>query len=97
MIKVSVIYPAGDGTTFDMEYYRTTHMDIVEKVMPGLQRIEIDEFVGGPNLAAGHLYFESMEALGAAMAAPEAGQAAADVPNFTNAEPTYQTATIIER
>ena len=41
MIKVSVIYPAGEGKTFDMEYYRTKHMDIVQRVMPGLVKVEI--------------------------------------------------------
>ena len=41
MIKVSVMYPKGDDTTFDIEYYKTTHMDIVERTMKPA-KIEID-------------------------------------------------------
>ncbi len=95
MIRLSVIYLAGDGKTFDMEYYRTKHMEIVERVMPGLVKIEIDQGLDGPHLAACHLFFESMEALGGAMGG--AAEAAADVPNFTNAESIFQTSTVVER
>ena len=95
MIKVSVIYPAGEGKTFDMEYYRTKHMDIVQRVMPGLVKIEIDEGVDGPYLAMGHLFFDALEALGPAFA--NAGDAMTDVPNFTNADPVMQTSTVVDR
>jgi hypothetical protein len=81
MIRLSVIYPAGDGKTFDMEYYRTTHMEIVERVMPGL-------------LAVGHLFFDSVEAVGEAMGG--AGEALADIANFTNAEAIVQTSTVVD-
>ena len=31
MIRVSMMYPVTEGATFDLEYYRTTHMgDIVK-------------------------------------------------------------------
>jgi uncharacterized protein (TIGR02118 family) len=95
VIRLSVIYPAGEGKTFDMEYYRTKHMDIVERVMPGLVKIEIDEGLDGPHMAACHLFFESMDALGGAMGG--AAEAAADVPNFTNADAFFQTSTVVER
>lgn len=95
MIRLSVIYPNGEGKTFDMDYYRTTHMDIVEKSMPGVLKIEIDEGIDGPNLAVGHLFFESMESLGAAMGG--GAEASADVPNFTNADAVFQVSTVIER
>jgi uncharacterized protein (TIGR02118 family) len=94
MIRLSVIYPAGDGKTFDMEYYRTTHMEIVERVMPGLRKIEIDEGVDGPHLAVGHLFFDSVEAVGEAMGG--AGEALADIANFTNAEAIVQTSTVVD-
>jgi len=96
MIRVSVLYPASDGTTFDIDYYRSKHMDIVRRVMPGVQRIEVDQAVNGPYVAAGHLYFDSMEALGAAMGSPTAGEAMADVPNFTNATPVMQVSQILD-
>ena len=47
MIRVSVIYPAGEGKTFDMDYYKNQHMAIVDRVMPGLVKREIDEGVDG--------------------------------------------------
>ena len=32
MIKVSVMYPNGAGTTFDMAYYLGTHMPLVKRL-----------------------------------------------------------------
>ncbi len=94
MIKVSVMYPKGDGATFDMEYYRTTHMDIVERTMKP-SKIEIDQGTNGPYEAASHLYFADGDALAAGMA--QGGEAMADVPNFTNIAPVMQTSAIVER
>ena len=31
MIKVSVMYPNGEGKHFDMEYYVNTHIPLVEE------------------------------------------------------------------
>lgn len=90
MIRVSVMYPKGDGLTFDLDYYKAKHMEIVHRVMPGLVKTEIDQAIDGPYLCVGHLYFESMEAVGAGMGGPDAGQALADIPNFTNAQPVIQ-------
>ncbi len=89
------MYAAGDGVTFDFDYYKTTHMEIVRK-SGGAVRIEVDEMISGPYIAVGHLYFESVEALEAAANAPTAGEAWADVPNFTNAEPVMQVSQILE-
>ena len=94
MIKVSVMYPTGDDATFDIEYYKTTHMDIVERTMKP-SKIEIDSGQNGPYIAAGHMYFESPEALEAAMG--EVGEAMADVPNFTNATAVMQVSAIVDR
>lgn len=87
MIKVSVLYPKGDGVTFDMEYYKTKHMEIVNRTMKP-SKIEIDSGIDGPYLAIGHLYFESQETMGAGLA--DAGEATADVANFTNAQAAFQ-------
>ncbi|MGK0275268.1 MAG: hypothetical protein ACI9N0_001650 [Ilumatobacter sp.] len=93
MIKVSVMYPNGDDATFDMEYYKTTHMEIVDRAMKP-SRWEIDSGMDGPYIAIGNLYFDSTEAMQAGMG--EAGEALADIPNFTNAEPAVQVSQIIE-
>ncbi len=92
MIKVSVVYPNGEGRTFDMEYYAKNHMDIVNRDMSP-SRIEIDKLVDGPYLAVGHLYFDSMEAMKAGMG--NAAEALADIANFTNCEPVVQTSEVV--
>ena len=33
LIRLSVLYPKGDGITFDVDYYKTTHMGIVDNTM----------------------------------------------------------------
>ncbi len=84
------MYPAGEGSTFDMEYYKTTHKEIVERVHRPLA-FEIEQGLDGqPYMAVGHLVFESMEAMQAGLGAPGAGEAAADVANFTNVQPQIQ-------
>ncbi len=93
MIKVSVMYPKGDEITFDMDYYKTTHFEIVDRTMKPT-RWDIDSGVDGPYVAIGNLYFDSMEALQAGMA--DAGEALADIANFTNAESTTQVSEIVE-
>lgn len=95
MIRVSVMYPTGDGATFDVEYYKTTHMDIVKRVLPGVVRTEVDQAINGPYLCVGHIYFESADDLNAAMSGPDAGEATADIPNFTNTQPVMQVGEIL--
>ena len=92
MIKVSVMYPKSDGATFDMDYYRSTHMEIVDRTMKPT-RWEIDAGMDGPYIAVGHLYFESPDALAAAMA--EGGEAMTDVPNFTNTSAAMQVSQVV--
>lgn len=93
MIRVSVLYPKGDDVTFDLDYYKTKHMEIVKRTMKPV-RVEVDSGVDGPYIAAGHLYFDSLEAMGAAMG--EGGEAVADIPNFTNAQAAFQVSQIVE-
>ena len=49
----------------------------------------------GPYVAAVHLTFESMDAVGAAMGLPGTGDVMADVANYTNAAPVLQTSEIV--
>ena len=92
MIKVSVMYPAGDGNTFDMDYYLSTHMAIVERDMRPNSR-EIEQRVDGPYMAVGHFYWDSMEAMQTGMG--NARDALADIPNFTNCQPVVQTSEVV--
>jgi uncharacterized protein (TIGR02118 family) len=95
MFRVSVLYPKGEGSTFDMEYYRDKHVPLVNRVI-GPERFEVDSGVDGPFMAVGHLYFPSQEALQAGMGGPDAGEALADVPNYTNVQPQIQISEIVE-
>ena len=96
MIKLSVMYPAGDDGTFDMDYYKDKHMEIVNRVLKPT-RFEIDKGIDGqPFLAVGHLYFDSAEALQAAMGNPDAAETMADIPNFTNTRPQMQISEVVE-
>jgi len=97
MIKVSVMYPNGSGAKFDMNYYLTSHMPMVQKTLgSALKGTAVEEGLGGippgspaPYVASCHLLFDSVETFGAAFAA-HADSILADMPNYTNIEPTIQ-------
>ena len=71
MIRVSVTYPSGEGSTFDHDYYRNSHIPLCLSKW-GEVRTEIDKGINGPNVAAVHFFFDSMDAMGAAMSSPGA-------------------------
>jgi uncharacterized protein (TIGR02118 family) len=56
---------------------------------------QIDKGINGPYEAAVHFTFESMEAMGAAMAAEGTGAIMADVPNYTTITPVMQVSEIV--
>ena len=102
MIRVSVYYPNQSGTTFNHEYYAGTHAPFtIERLAPlGLRRGEIDRGIAGfggaeaPYTAAGHLYFDSVEAFQHAWS--EQGDAIlADIPNYTDVQPVVQISDIV--
>ena len=97
MIKVSVLYPKTDSSSFDMDYYCNSHIPMVqEKVGAALKKVAVDGGLGGgapdsPPLyaAMGHLYFDSIADFQSAFG-PHAEAIMADVPNYTNVEPVIQ-------
>ena len=97
MIKVSVFYPNSPGSNFDMKYYTSRHMPMVQtKLGKACKRIEVDQGVAGgapaspPTYAAiGHLFFDTVEAFQTAFG-PHANAILADIPNYTNTQPTLQ-------
>ena len=94
MIRLSVFYPATEGATFDHDYYREKHVPLCVKTW-GLDGAEIDKGVDGPNVAAVHFKFESLEALQAAMGAEGTGEVLADVANYTSIAPVLQISEIV--
>jgi uncharacterized protein (TIGR02118 family) len=95
MIRLSVFYPSTEGATFDHDYYRTKHVPLAVKTW-GLDGAEIDKGVDGPNIAAVHFKFQSLDALGAAMGAEGTADVLADVPNYTSNTPVLQTSEIVD-
>ena len=94
MIRMSVYYPSGEGSTFDLDYYRSTHVPMALKAW-GLTEAEIDKGLNGPYVAGVHFRFESQAALDAAFGAPGTPEVLADVANFTNITPVMQTSEIV--
>lgn len=102
MIKVSVMYPYKEGANFDHEYYRATHMPLVESSLgDACIRYEIDKGIpdGTPNsvpvyVAMCHIYTDSLEIYEQAMAAHRA-RVRADIPNFTNLAPVIQISKVV--
>jgi uncharacterized protein (TIGR02118 family) len=89
MIRLSVFYPSGEGSTFDHDYYRDTHVPMAVQTWAGVTA-QIDRGLNGPNVAAAHFLFESTDAMDAAMGSPGTAELMADVPNFTNIAPVSQ-------
>ena len=94
MIRVSVMYPVTEGATFDHDYYAATHVPMA-KAAWGLSDAVIEKGVNGPYVAAVHVTFESMDALGAAMGSPDSAAVIADVANFTTINPVMQISEIV--
>jgi len=97
MIKVSVLYPNGEGKKFDLDYYCNQHVKMVGGLLgDSVKGASVEKGLGGaaPNspatyAAMGNLYFESMESFQNTFG-PNAEKIMADLPNFTNIEPVVQ-------
>ena len=98
MIRVTVSYPNVAGAKFDLHYYLTRHMPMVEAKLSGhgLTGWTVDQGLSGgaPGseaefLIQAHLTFESVEAFEAAMAS-EGAEIMADIPNYTDIQPRIQ-------
>lgn len=93
-ISLQVLYPAAEGTTFDHDYYASTHMALVAEHMGAhITSAQAIKGLGGggpdapaPFHAIATIVFPDPAAMDAAMkaSAPVMG----DVPNFTNVRPT---------
>ena|SRR5690349_14666246 len=87
MIRILVVYPRTEGTTFDADYWTNTHMPLVGQKWPDC-RWEAD--VAGPDqphYAVAHLVFPDMASMGAAMSGPAGAEVRGDLPNYTNVQP----------
>lgn len=99
MIRVSVLYPKEPGKKFDFDYYINKHMAMVhQKLDPaGLVKTEVDKAAdeNSPFMAAGHLYFKSMEDFQNGFFAHMA-DFGADMVNYTDIMPQLQISEILK-
>lgn len=91
-VSLQVIYPISDGSTFDFDYYTSTHFDLVgEHIGEHIQSLLVTKgLAGGPDTPPGFhaiasIVFQDQDALNAAMQA--AGPVLEDIPKFTNVQP----------
>lgn len=101
-IKVSVLYPSGEGKHFNMDYYANKHVALVTGLLgDAIVGATVEKGLGGaaqgekaPYEAMGNLYFESMESFQNSFG-PNAAAIMGDVPNFTNIEPRMQISEVV--
>ena len=105
MFCLSVIYPNGAGTHFDLDYYRSVHMPLVQdRLGPGgLVRYELNRGVSGwppddsaPIVMICDMFFESRDALQAAFATHHA-ELTGDIPVYTNIRPTMLISEVLDQ
>lgn len=101
MTKVSVMYPNGEGHTFDLAYYTETHLPLVGSLLGDtLRGTAVEKGVGGSDgapsayLILSHLYYDSVEAFEASFG-PNAEKIMGDLPNFTNTQPVLQISEVL--
>src|SRR5215472_15070967 len=103
MVRLSVLYPATPGSTFDWKYYLGPHLVVARQLLlpRGLVRIEVDRGIGAfpPGTpshyhAIGHLYFESMQELDNALAAT-APDLIADQRKYYNGDSLVQVSEVV--
>ncbi|MEP7242641.1 MAG: EthD family reductase [Gammaproteobacteria bacterium] len=97
MITVTVLYPNKDGAKFDMNYYLTSHIPMIKRVLGGaLKGVVVEQGLGGgaPGTKAEFstlcsLRFDSVEAFQTAFG-PHAADIQDDIANYTSVQPVIQ-------
>lgn len=91
MANLVVSYPRHDGAHFNSDYYRDTHIPLVEKHWgeSGMTGAEIlwPADGGQPNAAMVVLKFRDAAAIDAALGSSGTPEVLADVANFTDIQP----------
>lgn len=94
LYKVAVLYPNGEGKTFDMDYYERKHMPMVAGFLgSNLKFYEIDRGIAGrtaqdkiPYLAVGYFYIKDTVGYNRAIAQNREA-IVNDFKNYTNIQP----------
>lgn len=102
MIRVTVLYPSSDGSTFDIDYYASKHVPMVQGLLgDAIRGGGIEKGIGtaepgapAPFMASGLLEFDSVADFESSFG-PNAETIMADIPNSTNVNPVIQIAEIV--
>ncbi|MES2649101.1 MAG: EthD family reductase [Bacteroidota bacterium] len=97
LFKVAVLYPNGEGKTFDMEYYVAKHMPMVAGLLgKNLKFYEIDKGIAGrtpteklPYLAIGYFYVKDVADYNKVIG-QNRDAVISDFKNYTNIQPVIQ-------
>ena len=86
MVKLVALYKKPADVAAFEKHYREIHTPLAKK-MPGLKRLEVSHFTGSPGgepkfYMMAEMYFETREAMTAALASPEGKAAGKDVMSF---------------
>lgn len=95
MIRLSVLYPATEGASFDHDYYRDEHVPLCQRSWNPAE-VAVDRGLDGqPYVAAVHMTFESQDALNAALMSEATPGIQADVANYTTITPVLQISEVV--
>src|SRR5436190_15272100 len=97
LFKVAILYPNGEGKTFDMAYYENKHMPMVAGFLgKNLKFYEIDKGIAGrtpnekvPYLAVGYFYVKDVAEYNK-MIGQNRDTVISDFKNYTNIQPIIQ-------
>ena len=102
LVKISIMYPSGEGRTFNMNYYKNNHMPMLKKLFgPTMKKYVIDKGLRGrtvedeiPFLAMGHMYFETISDYENVFGQHHE-KILGDIPNYTNIRPIVQISEVV--
>jgi uncharacterized protein (TIGR02118 family) len=97
LFKVTILYPNGEGKTFDLDYYEKKHMPMVAGYIgKNLKFYEIDKGVAGrtpddkiPYLAIGYFYITDLAEYNKSIS-QHIDTILGDFKNYTNIQPVIQ-------
>ena len=97
LFKVAILYPNGEGKTFDMAYYESKHMPMVAGLLgKNLKFYEIDKGIAGrtpndkvPYLAIGYFYVKDVAEYNKVIG-QNRDAIISDFKNYTNIQPIIQ-------
>jgi uncharacterized protein (TIGR02118 family) len=89
-VQVLVAYPRKESSSFNKEYYLSTHMPLAAKYWKkhGFKSYSVSECnEDGPYMIISVMVFETKEGWGAAIEDPNTKEVMEDIPNFTSEHP----------